>query len=95
MSVPKLSRVQARGQVTIPIEIRQRLGLEQGDVVAFIETDRGVLISPQEVVALEALQQIGKALEEQGVSLEEMIESGRDIRGKLLEEEYGIDADTQ
>ena len=26
------------------------------------------------------------------ISLEELIESGRDIRGQLLEEEYGIKA---
>ena len=92
MSVPKLSKVQAKGQITIPVEIRQKLGLEKGDVVAFVETERGVLISPQEVVAMEALDQIGEALKEQGISLEEMIASGRDIRGQLLEEEYGLEA---
>ena len=95
MSAPKLSKVQAKGQVTIPIEIRQRLGLQQGDVVAFVETDRGVLISPQEVVAIEALQKIGEALEKRGVSLEQMIASGRDIRGELLEEEYGLKAEDE
>lgn len=95
MSAPKLSKVQAKGQVTIPIEIRQTLGLQQGDVVAFVETDRGVLISPQEVVAIEALQKIGEALEKRGVSLEQMIASGRDIRGELLEEEYGLKAEDE
>ena len=95
MSAPKLSKVQAKGQVTIPIEIRQRLGLQQGDVVAFVETDRGVLISPQEVVAIEALQKIGEALEKRGVSLEQMIASGRDVRGELLEEEYGLKAEDE
>ena len=95
MSAPKLSKVQAKGQVTIPIEIRQTLGLQQGDVVAFVETDRGVLISPQEVVAIEALQKIGEALEKRGVSLEQMIASGRDVRGELLEEEYGLKAEDE
>ena len=95
MSVPKLSKVQAKGQITIPVEIRQKLGLEKGDVVAFVETERGVLISPQEVVAMEALDQIGEALKEQGISLEEMIASGRDIRGQLLEEEYGLEAEKE
>jgi len=92
MAVPKLSKVQAKGQITIPVEIRQKLGLKKGDVVAFVETERGVLISPQEVVAMEALEQIGEALKEQGISLEEMIASGREIRGGLLKEEYGLEA---
>lgn len=95
MSAPKLSRVQARGQVTIPVEIRERLGLKKGDLVAFIETEQGVLINPQEVVAMEALDRIGEALKKRGISLEELIESGREIRGQFLEEEYGIKADEE
>ena len=93
MSGLKLSRVQAKGQITIPVEIRQKLGLEKGDVVAFVETERGVLISPQEVVAMDALDQIGEVLKEQGLSLEEMMASGREMRGRLLKEEYGLEAE--
>ncbi|GEM_PF-5439616 len=36
------------------------------------------------------LDAIGEALREQGVTLDELIESGREIRGKLIEEQYGI-----
>ncbi len=82
----KFSKVQARGQVTIPIEIRRKLGLTKGDMVAFVETEDGVLISPQEVVAMGALDRIGEALKARGISLEEMIESGREIRGQMEEE---------
>ena len=65
----KVSRVQKRGQVTIPIEIRHRLGLEEGDLVAFFETEDGIVISPQKVVPAQKLSQI---LEEKGVGLEEL-----------------------
>ena len=76
----KLAVVQKRGQVTIPIELRRKLGIEEGGVVAFIETEGGVLISPREVLAMGALDRIGEALREQGISLEELIESRRDQR---------------
>ena len=82
----ELSIVQVKGQVTIPAEIRQRWGLKKGDLVAFVETEQGVMISPQEVVAMNALDQIGRALRERGITLEELIESGREIRGQLIEE---------
>jgi antitoxin PrlF len=85
MPVAKLSAVQEKGQVTIPAEIRSKLGLKKGDLVAFVETDQGVLISPQEVIATAALDGVSRILREKGISLEEMIESGRDIRGTLLE----------
>ena len=91
----KLAVVQKRGQVTIPIELRRKLGIEEGGVVAFIETEDGVLISPREVLAMDALDRIGKVLREQGISLEELLESGREIRGQIVEEEYGLKAEDE
>lgn len=92
MAALKLSVVQEKGQVTIPAEIRKKLGLKKGDLVAFVETERGVLLSPQEVIASEALDQVGRILREKGLTLEELMESGREIRGKLVEDEYGPEA---
>lgn len=86
----RVSRLQERGQVTIPLEIREKLGLEPGDMIAFIETDQGVLISPQEVIAVKALDKMGALLKEKGITLEELIESGREIRGELIAQEYGL-----
>ncbi len=86
----KLVRIQEKGQVTLPADIRRRLGLKKGDLVAVEETTDGVLITPQHVVAMKALDEIGKALKEQGLTLEDMIERGRVIRGQLHYEQYGI-----
>jgi AbrB family looped-hinge helix DNA binding protein len=76
--------VQKRGQVTIPIDLRRKLGVEEGDVVAFVETEEGILISPREVLAMDALDRIGKALQKQGITLEDLIETGRDARGRMV-----------
>ena len=53
-STPRRSIVQKKGQVTIPTDLRKKWGLAEGDLVAFIETDRGILISPQEAIATAA-----------------------------------------
>ncbi len=52
-------RVQKKGQVTIPLEIRQNLNLKQGDLVTFVETENGVIIKPAVVIVTEALDEIG------------------------------------
>ena len=91
VSEPKLVRIQEKGQVTLPAAVRKRLGLKKGDLVAVVATAEGVLITPQEVIATRALEQIGEILREQGVSLEELIEAGRDGRDELVREQYGID----
>jgi hypothetical protein len=49
-----------------------------------------VMIKPAEVIVSEALDEIGKALKEKGISLEDLLERGREIRGEIVEEEYGI-----
>jgi antitoxin PrlF len=86
----KFVRIQEKGQVTIPQEIRKKLGLKRGDLVAVVETPDGVFITPQQVMATKALDSIGEILKEQGLSLDELIASGREIRGELLQETYGI-----
>ena len=88
MPAVKLSVVQEKGQVTIPTEMRKRYGLNKGARVSFVETEKGILISPQEVVALDALDQIGEILKANGLTLEDMMERGREIRGAIVEKKY-------
>jgi antitoxin PrlF len=90
MNDRKLVRIQEKGQVTIPTEIRKKLGLKRGDLVAVMETPEGVFITPQQVVATKAFDRIGDILKEQGLSVDELITSGREIRADLLKETYGI-----
>jgi AbrB family looped-hinge helix DNA binding protein len=86
----KLVRIQEKGQVTIPTEIRKKLGLKRGDLVAVVETPEGVFITPQQVLATKALDSIGEILKERGLSLTELIAQGRDVRSDLLQETDGI-----
>ncbi len=86
----KLSMVQEKGQVTIPAEIRKKLGLRKGDLVSFVETDKGVVIKPAEVIVTDALDEIGQALKARGITLEQLIDRGREIRGPLIEKEYRL-----
>jgi AbrB family looped-hinge helix DNA binding protein len=50
-------RVQAKGQVTIPKEIRDKLNIEPGDLVVFVDTADGVLVKPAAVMTDEKLRQ--------------------------------------
>lgn len=43
-----MPRVTTKGQVTIPKEIREALGIEPGDEVAFEETDSGYTIQKEQ-----------------------------------------------
>jgi len=41
------AKITSKGQTTIPAEIRERLGLQTGDRIAFIEVEQGFLIVPR------------------------------------------------
>jgi antitoxin PrlF len=89
----RLVRVQEKGQVTLPAGLRRKLGLKKGDLVAFVETEGGVIITPQEVLATKALDRIGEILKKEGISLDDLVASGREERGRLIEERYGFSPD--
>lgn len=41
------AKITSKGQTTIPVEIRERLGLHAGDRIAFIEVEHGFMIVPR------------------------------------------------
>ena len=84
----KASVIQENGQITLPKEFRKRFGLKKGDIVVFKETNEGLLISPREMLAFQLLDEIGDALEKKGISLDDLIESGREIRQEIYNEKY-------
>lgn len=80
-----LAKLSANGQITVPVEIRRRLGLKAGDKVLFFENEEGeVVVSNASVQAIKKAQSsFAGAAEELGVNDEEDVE-------KLVEEvRYG------
>jgi antitoxin PrlF len=41
------AKISSKGQTTIPAEVREKLGLQTGDRIAFIEMEQGYLIIPR------------------------------------------------
>ncbi len=49
MSYAETAKVTSKGQVTIPLTIREILKLEPGSTVMFKVTDKGVILTPCEI----------------------------------------------
>ena len=52
----ELARVSSKGQITIPIEIRKKLNLKEGDKVLFAEENGNVFVLNASLVALREIQ---------------------------------------
>ena len=67
-----LTRVSTRGRVTIPKEIREKLHLEQGDQVAFVQIGDDVYMQPVKdtlldkmgIIPVDGLQDFGEVRKE-------------------------------
>ena len=85
-------RIQEKGQVTIPNSIRRKLNLKRGDMVTFVETERGFALQSLDQAADELLAGLRSKLEKRGISLETLMELGVQKGGDAAAVELGLNA---
>lgn len=93
-ATPRLLKIEDdgdAGRVVLPPDLREKLGPKGSGKVWVVETDEGVLLLTREAMMEHEYQQVDAEFRKEGLSLDDMIESGREIRGELLKELYGID----
>lgn len=83
--------IQENGQVTLPKELRREYGLRKGDTVVFERTEEGWIVRKDEPDPMKPLDELGKILAARGVTLDDLIAAGRDIRGEIVREQYGME----
>jgi AbrB family looped-hinge helix DNA binding protein len=52
----ELAKVTTRGQITIPIEIRKKLNIKDGDKVVFLEENGKIIMENSAMLALREIQ---------------------------------------
>ncbi|MDR3176220.1 MAG: AbrB/MazE/SpoVT family DNA-binding domain-containing protein, partial [Desulfovibrio sp.] len=52
----ELAKITTRGQITIPLEIRRKLGVKDGDKVVFLEQDGRIVMENSVNLALKEVQ---------------------------------------
>jgi AbrB family looped-hinge helix DNA binding protein len=86
--IPVNAVLRDRRQVTIPRAACEELGIRPGDRLELRVEDGALIVRPGRVAALEALEELRRAIAESGVTEEELLESGRQIREELYREKY-------
>lgn len=81
--------IQEDGYVELPKELRRDYRLRVGDAVVFEQTDEGWLIRPDEDDPMRRLNELGALLTAQGITLDDLIAAGRELRGEIVRERYG------
>ena len=90
-SEPIFSRVYSGGQVTIPARIRKSLNIGAGTVLSFMQLGEVILLSPRGLIVPGAQREIVRIMEEERVSLQELLGGLEEERLCYNREEYGIE----
>ncbi|MDR2487640.1 MAG: AbrB/MazE/SpoVT family DNA-binding domain-containing protein [Clostridiales Family XIII bacterium] len=84
-----VARISVKGQVTIPVEIRKRLGLKEGDKVVFMEKGDNIIILNSNRLAFENFQrEMAGEAEKAGLESEQdVVDLVKQVRGKMWEDQ--------
>jgi antitoxin PrlF len=86
----ELAKITTRGQITIPIEIRKKLGVKDGDKVIFIEENGRIIVENAAMIALKNAQ-TAFAGETERLDLkteQDIVDMVKDVRREVWEERH-------
>ncbi len=74
--------------LVLPKEVAEALGEFSSEDILLLKTEQGILVTTRKALMNWALDGIGDALRESGVTLDELMESGAEIRQVIYDERY-------
>lgn len=86
---PYIVRLRERGQITLPAQLREELGVDEGDFLTIVKLDSYVVMTPKRLMVSEVTGQLEQLLAEKGLTLDDLLKGLEDERIKLFEEQYG------
>ncbi len=89
-----VAKISSKGQITIPIEIRRKLGLKEGDKVVFVEQNNNVILLNSNKLAFEEFQKdMAGVAEKAGIKSEQdVVDMVKEVRRQIWEDRYEGDA---
>jgi bifunctional DNA-binding transcriptional regulator/antitoxin component of YhaV-PrlF toxin-antitoxin module len=81
-------RVRKRGALTLPIRLRRKYGIEEGDTFRLVDLDGVLVIIPVVPTVPELAREIERLRLEAGLSIEELLKSLQQERGHYHQEKY-------
>jgi len=76
----KTVQIRKKGLLTLPMKLRKRYQLEEGEPVTLIDLDDGIFLSPKPSILPKLVAQIEDLRRRDGISLAELIEGVRALR---------------
>lgn len=82
-------QVRNRGVITLPAELRDKYGIESGDIFRLVDLDGVFVLTPMVPMVPELAREIEKARLEAGLSIEDLLLGLREQRQRYTTGKYG------
>jgi bifunctional DNA-binding transcriptional regulator/antitoxin component of YhaV-PrlF toxin-antitoxin module len=76
----KLIRMRARGQVTIPLELREALKMNEATGLNILRVGRALVMTPRRLERVSLAREMEKELKKEGLTLEDLLKDLRKQR---------------
>ena len=87
--VTMTGQIRRKGVITLPVEMRRRYGLDEGDVFTLVDLgDGSFLLTPQVSQVARLGDQVARVMAEEGIDLEEMLRALDQERELCYREHY-------
>lgn len=92
MSITTTIQMRGKGAVTIPIELRRKYGLGEGDIITLIDLGDGSFLLTPKVINVDRLgDRVAQAMAKEGISLDEILTALDEERERYYQERYAGD----
>jgi len=81
-------QVRQRGTLTLPVEIREKYGIQAGDTFRLVDLDGILVLTPMVPMVPELAREIERLRVESGLSIDQLLVSLREQRERYHEERY-------
>lgn len=89
MTISTTLQIRSKGNVTLPIDLRRKYGLGEGDVITLIDLGDGSFLLTPVVSRLDRLgDRVAQAIAEEGSSVDEILTALDEEREKYYQERY-------
>lgn len=89
MSLSTSVQIRGKGSLTLPMELRRKYRLNEGDVLRLIDLgDGSFLVTPQATTVDRLGDRIAEMMVDQGIALEDILEALDQERQKYYQERY-------
>jgi len=82
-------QVRSRGVITLPAELREKYGIESGDIFRLVDLDGVFVLTPVVPMVPELAREIERIRLEAGISTEELLQGLREQRERYNQNKYG------